>query len=93
MFSLAETVYFTLEFFQLAEAETVTGMSGNQFLKKALFSLVETGFVARENHFLPLSQIFFMESFIPASENTFQSKRKSIAFYLELSFLLVETII
>ena len=44
--------------------------------------LVETRFLASGNHFLPLSQIFFKEFFIPASGNTFFSLEEKVLFFL-----------
>ena len=46
--------------------------------------LVETRFLARGNHFLPVSQMLFKEFFIRIF--IFWSRRKSIAFYFELFF-------
>ena len=48
------------------QVETVTAMSGNQFLNTELILLVETDFLASGNYFLlTLCHIFFKESFIP----------------------------
>ena len=52
---------------------------------------METHFLASGNHFVPQSQIFFKEFFIPASENTFFSLEEKVLFLLFLPA--VETII
>ena len=58
-------------------AETVSDMSGNHFSKERPYS-------CRRNSFLfSLPQIFFKQFFIPAWKHIFQSRRKSIAFYLD----------
>ena len=70
IFSLMETAALLESFF--LEAETVTAMSWNQFLKTELILLVETDFLASRNYFpLTLSDIFFKDSFIPVSGNAF----------------------
>ena len=50
------------------------------FKDRNLFLLVETDFLARENHFLPLSHIFFKKFFIPISGKVFFSPKNSIVF-------------
>ena len=70
IFSLVETVTLYESFF--VPSETVTPMSENQ----NLFLLVETYFLASENHFLLLSQIFFKESLIPVAGNVFFRPRE-----------------
>ena len=50
-----------------------------------LFLLVENDFLAIGNHFLPLSLIFFTESFIPVSGNAFFSPKEQ--YFLFRAFL------
>ena len=64
-------------------AETITDMIGIHFLKTDLILPVKTHFLASENHFLPLSQIFFKEFFIPANENTFFSPEERVLFFTQ----------
>ena len=54
--------------------------------KRTLFLLVETHFLASENDFLPLPQIFFKKFFIPANGNTFFSPEEKLQLYTQ-SFL------
>ena len=75
-FSLMETVTLLENFLLLAE--TVYAMSGNQFSGQNSFLLVETDFLASGNHVLPLSYIFFKESFIPISRNLFFSPKDTV---------------
>ena len=65
--------------------ETVTDISGKQFLKTELILLVENDFLASGNHFLPLTQIFLKEPFIPESGNPFFSPKEKVLFFI-LSF-------
>ena len=62
---------------------SVTDISGNHFLKT---DLILTHFLARGNHFLPLSQIFFKELFIPARGNTFFSPEEIVLFFTQKFF-------
>ena len=61
--------YFTWTFFS---------NSGNRhgYEWRNLFLLVESDFLASGNYFLPLSHIFFKESFIPISGNEFFSPKE-----------------
>ena len=65
-FSLMETVTLPGSFFLLEE--TVTAMSGNQFLKTELILAGENWL---SGYFLPLFCMFFRESVIPISGNAF----------------------
>ena len=60
------------------QAETVTDMGGNHFSKTDLKLARETHFVASENHFLPLPQIFFKKFFILANRNTLFSPEEKL---------------
>ena len=59
-------------------AENVTDMSGNHILKTGLI------FAGGNSFSLPLAEIFFKQFFIPAWKYIFQSRGKSIIFYLDL---------
>ena len=71
-FSLMDIVTLLESFFRLAE--TVTAMSGDQFLKTK--RILAGGILASGNHFLSLSHIFFKESFIPISGDAFFSPKE-----------------
>ena len=71
-FSLMDIVTLLESFFLLAE--TVTAMSGDQFLKTK--RILAGGILASGNHFLSLSHIFFKESFIPVSGDAFFSPKE-----------------
>ena len=70
-YSLMETINLLEKFF--LRAESVTAMSGNQFLKT---ELILADFVDGGNHFLLLSHTFFKEHFIPISGNAFVSPKE-----------------
>ena len=51
-----------------------------------LFLLVEIDFLASGNHFLPLSYIFSIESFIPISRNIFFTPKESYCVLFRIFF-------
>ena len=75
-------------------AINVTDMSGNHFLKIDLILASGNSFSSQWKPFSSIASHIFEEVLHPGQwKHIFQSRRKIIVFYLELFFLLVETII
>ena len=55
--------------------------------------VMEANFLASGNYFLPWSQIFFKDSFIPVSANPYFRLKEKVLFTQSFLYLLVETII
>ena len=93
-FRLVETYFLMNPSFQLLEKDFL--FIGNRLLQSS-FLLAETVpnisgnqadlILADGNHFLPFSQIFFKEFFIPASGNTFFSPEEKLMFFTFFSCL------
>ena len=54
---------------------------------------MEANFLASGNYFLPWSQMFFKDSFIPVSANPYFRPKEKVLFTQSFLYLLVETII
>ena len=77
-------------FLRLLPVKAYFSFSGNVFLNESsisaireLFFQVETNFMASGNHFMPLSQIFFKEPFIPVNRNAFFSPKENVFLFIK----------